>query len=86
MTLFDVTNSVLAAIVLARAINYANSMNGKTRHLLRSAVVLLAVASFGITVAPLFVHVPQWLNTLFVLAVALYFAADKRSPLKAQHG
>lgn len=82
MTLFELMNGIIAAVVLARAINLVNHMNSKTSHLLRIAVVMLVVASFGMVAAPFFLDVPQWLHTMFVLSVALYVHADRRIPLE----
>lgn len=77
--MLDVVNSAIALVVVIRLIIVADSMSGTTRHCFRFAVAMLAIMMLAFAIWPLYGDWPDWMDTLFALAIGCYIFTDKRS-------
>lgn len=74
----EIVTCVLAWIVVVRTLRIAVSMNGTTDHLVRTAVVLLAVGALGLALSPFYRGIEEWAVCLFVAGAAAWMLAEKR--------
>ena len=69
-----------AAVIVYRCLAIANSMDADSNHAIRAAVCLMAVIALGEILAPLTGRVPDAAEGWVMIAMGLYFSADRRRP------
>lgn len=73
-----------AGAIVYRCLAIANAMDAGSNHGIRLAVWAIAVIGLGEILAPLAGRIPSAPEGWLVIAMGLYFAADKRRPIFRQ--
>lgn len=70
-----------AGAIVYRCLIIANAMDSRSNHGIRIAVWAIAVIALGQILSPLAGRIPSAAEGWLVIAMGMYFAADKRRPL-----
>lgn len=70
-----------AGTIVYRCLAIANAMDSHSNHGIRCACCLIAVIAFGEVLAPIAGRIPDAPEGWLMIALGLYFGADKRRPI-----
>lgn len=79
--LWTVAVMAAAGCIVHRCLVIANAMDARSNHGIRCGAWGIAVIAFGEVLAPLAGRVPEAAEGWLVIAMGLYFAAEKRRPV-----
>lgn len=70
-----------AGCIMRRCLMIANAMDARSNHGIRIAICVIALIAFGEVLSPLAGRIPDAAEGWLVIAMGMYFAAEKRRPV-----